>query len=302
MAEERLIDDDKDKKYRIKVNADGEEELVIDESRSEQTENIEEVSFEAPESEDNDEDAAVMTPEQYAAKLEQERLEREERQAKAKDLVEKAEKDLKTERYATALDYLEQAEELDGENGEIYALRMRVYTRDFTDYTQIEDAAKSAEGVKEYAEREVKDAIYKKASASLEQNIAELRAKVTVLNKENEQKKAERAVTFEKDKKIAIIFFVCAFVLFAAMASLCGYFASIIYTVSNGSYLVTTCVFAGISFLLLLVTAFAARKLNVACRRVKLNNRNTSTSLGRELLEKQARLKAFIEIRDSLKA
>ena len=31
MAEERLIDADKDKKYRIKINADGEEELVVDE-------------------------------------------------------------------------------------------------------------------------------------------------------------------------------------------------------------------------------------------------------------------------------
>ena len=30
MAEERLIDEDKDKKYRIKINADGEEELVIE--------------------------------------------------------------------------------------------------------------------------------------------------------------------------------------------------------------------------------------------------------------------------------
>ena len=71
MAEERLIDDDKDKKYRIKINADGEEELVINEDAEEQTENVEEVAFEAPEQEDNDEEAAVLTPEQYAAKCEQ---------------------------------------------------------------------------------------------------------------------------------------------------------------------------------------------------------------------------------------
>ena len=32
MAEERLIDDDKDKKYKIRKNADGEDELYIDDT------------------------------------------------------------------------------------------------------------------------------------------------------------------------------------------------------------------------------------------------------------------------------
>lgn len=302
MAEERLIDDDKDKKYRIKVNADGEEELVIEEGKEETAENAEEVAFEAPEVEENDEDAAVMTPEQYALKLEQEKKEREERQAKARDLVKKAEADLKVEKYATALDYLEQAEELDSENGDIYALRMRVYTRDFTDYTQVSQAAENAEGVAKYADGEVKAAISKKASATLDENISSLRNQVVALNKQNEEKKAERAVKFKAERKTAIIFFACAFALLALSASLCGYFASVIYTVSTGKYLVLTCVFGALSAIMLLVLAFAARRLNVACRRIRLNNRNTSTSLGRELLEKQAQLKAFIQIRDSLKA
>lgn len=302
MAEERLIDDDKDKKYRIKINADGEEELVINEDAEEQAENVEEVAFEAPEQEENDEEAAVMTPEQYAAKLEQERIKREEQQAEARGLVEKAEADCKAEKFATALEYLEQAEEIDETNGDIYALRMRVYTRDFTDYTQVEEAAESAEGVKQYASAEVKREIANKASAVLDENIAALRGKVTTLNKQNEEKKAERAVRFKADRKKAVIIFSVVFIAFVAASVLCGYFASIIYTVSTGKYLVLTCVFAGIAFLLLIVLAFTARFLNIACRRVRLNNRNTSTSLGRELLENQAKLKAFIEIRDSLKA
>ena len=43
MAEERLIDTDKDKKYRIRKNADGEDELYIDDTAEE--EQVEEVSF-----------------------------------------------------------------------------------------------------------------------------------------------------------------------------------------------------------------------------------------------------------------
>lgn len=301
MAEERLIDDDKDKKYRIAINADGEEELVIEEGKEEEAENAEEVAFEAPEAEDGDEEAAIMTPEQYALKLEREKKEREERQAKARELVEKAEAELKAEKYATALEYLERAEEFDGESGDVYALRMRVYTLDFTDFTQVSKAAENVEGVKNYASAEVKAATYKKACTALDDNIASLRGKVIALNKENEEKKAERAVRFKAERKNALIFFACAFALLAAAAGLCGYFATIIYTVSTGKYLILTCVFGGISVLLLLLVAFAARMLNVACRRIRLNNRNTSTSLGRELLEKQAQLKAFIEIRDCLK-
>ncbi len=56
MAEERLIDADKDKKYRIKINADGEEELVVDEGVEPVEEVVQEVLFEVEEiSEDNEE-------------------------------------------------------------------------------------------------------------------------------------------------------------------------------------------------------------------------------------------------------
>ncbi len=65
MAEERLIDDDKDRKYKIRKNADGEDELVVDDAPEEET--VEEVGFEVPEL-DGDEEAAVMTPEQLAAR------------------------------------------------------------------------------------------------------------------------------------------------------------------------------------------------------------------------------------------
>ena len=302
MAEERLIDDDKDKKYRIKINEDGEQELVIDESQAPQeVQPVEEVSFEAPENYEQDEEAASLTPEQYAQKLEQLKKDREERRAKACELVKNAEKDAALEKYATALEYLAKAEELDSENGDIYALRMAVYTRDFTDFEQITDAAESAEGVKKYTTAEVKHELYKKAEKKLEENIAKLRGKVKSLNDENEKKKAERAVKFTADRNKAIIIFGCIFALFAASVSLCGYFASIIYTVSTGLYLALTITFAAVSFVLIIACAFAARNLLISLRRLKMNGKNTSTSLGRELLEQQARLKAFIDVRDSLK-
>ena len=303
MAEERLIDEDKDKKYRIKINEDGEQELVIDESQTpEENENVEELSFEMPEDYEQDEEAALMTGEQYAQMMEQKKKEREERKAKARELVSKAESDSKLEKYATALEYLAKAEELDSENGDIYAMRISVYTRGLTDFEQIKDAAESAEGVKNYTSAEVRQELYKKAEKKLEENITKLRGKVKTLNDENEQKKAERAVKFSADRKKAVIIFACLFAAFAVAVSLSGYFGSIIYTVSTGMYLALTIVFAVISLILLVACAFSARYLNITCRRLKLNSKNTSTSLGRELLEQQARLKAFIDVRDCLKA
>ena len=61
MAEERLIDDDKDRKYKIRKNADGEDELYIDLEESEE-ESGESLEFEVPEFETDDEEAAVLTP------------------------------------------------------------------------------------------------------------------------------------------------------------------------------------------------------------------------------------------------
>ena len=60
MAEERLIDDDKDKKYKIRKNADGEDELYIDDTEEETVsdepvviaEQIEPIHEEQPKSED----------------------------------------------------------------------------------------------------------------------------------------------------------------------------------------------------------------------------------------------------------
>ena len=66
MAEERLIDDDKDRKYKIRVNEDGEEELIIAPQTA--AEEAAEIDFEVPDFDDDDEEAAVMTPEQLAAR------------------------------------------------------------------------------------------------------------------------------------------------------------------------------------------------------------------------------------------
>lgn len=300
MAEERLIDDDKDKKYRIRLNEDGEEELVVDDGEQ-PTESVQEVMFEVEEVKEDNEEEAVMTPEQLAAKREREEMERAERQKQVEELLEKAKSECLLYRYGTALEYLEKVEELDGSNGELHALKLVAYTRDFTDYSQITVAVNGIDELAEYTPQERKEELRAKAAPSLEQNIAELRANVSEMNRQNEEKKAERAVKFTRDRNVALYVFAGIFAALALCVGLTAYFATIIYTVSTGKYLILTCVFGGLSLVVLLALAVAARYVNITCRRVNKNKRNTSTQLGRDLLKEQEKLKAFIAVYSALK-
>lgn len=301
MAEERLIDADKDKKYRIKVNADGEEELVV-EGGEEAPAEIEEVMFAVPdEVEALPEDEQGLTPEQLAEKREREEAEAAERKERVDGLLEKAKSDILLYRFATALEFIEQAEEIDGENGEAQALKLEAYTRRFTDYSQIVPASECADKLARYTSPERKEELFKAAAPSLEGEIAKLRTTVSAMNKQNEEKKAERAVRFNRDRNIAIGVFCALFAVLVTFAALSGHFATLIRTVPTNYYLVLTLVFAGLALAALIAAAFAARFLNITCRRVRLNKRNTTTQLGRDLLAEQAKLKAFIAVYSALK-
>lgn len=301
MAEERIIDDDtdkdKDKKYRFRIGEDGEEELVIDGYPEEEEPKKEEVEFDVPDvPETDDEEAAIMTPEQLAAKLAREEAERAEKEKRIADLLDKAKADCESEGYATALEYLREVEELSPENGEIYALRTIAYTRNFTDYARATVAAESADDLKEYTPKERRDEILAYAAPSLNENIEKTTAKISELDRENEEKKAERAVRFLADRKRAIKIFACVAAPFAVFLALGIFFASIMFSVTSFTYIALAIIFGSLTLVAFVLLIFASRGLNTACRRVRLNGKNTSTKLGRELIENQNELEALKEI------
>lgn len=286
MAEERIIDNDRDSRYRFRVNEDGEEELVIDD--------VEDAPVE--------EEAADEKQYDYGA--EQAQLDEEERKKREKrigELLESAKSDISKFKYSTALEYLEELEELDRENGELYALRVTAYTSGFTDYSQITVAAKNADGIKRYASAERKAELFAKCHEGLEENIEELRKEITRLDEENEQKKAQRAIKFKADRIRALIAFAVFFAALATCAALAGYFSTLIHTVPTDKYTVLTIVFGALAGVMLIADAFAARWVNITFRRMRLNKRNTSTQLGREVLSEQIRLKAFLALYSALK-
>lgn len=290
MAEERLIDDDIDRnrKFRVRVGEDGEEELYIDEPPTES----EEMVFLTPDDEDEDDDDVAL-----ALEREQERQENERRRTAE---LEAAQTDISSGRFSTALEHIAAAAQCGADEGATGLLYMRAYTKDFTDFAQIVPASEHAAEAKG-GDAETRRNLLARAGGGLEDNIKSLRAKVAELDAQNSEAKKQREVRLKAQRAKCLAAFFAALVPFIVCLALCIYFAAIIYTVSTGLYLALTVSFGCLALLLLVVWAFACRKLITVCTRLRQNRLNSSTKLGRELLVAQSKLRAFIAVLGALK-
>ncbi|MGN0813117.1 MAG: hypothetical protein ACI4MQ_06400 [Candidatus Coproplasma sp.] len=292
MAEERLIDTDKDKKYRIRKNADGEDELYIDESVEE--EEVEEVTFMV-------EDEAEEGQEDYAERYTVSEEERAQRAKEAEEFIQNARRECEEGRFATAADFLEKALELDGENGEIYALELVIYTRNFTDYSRMKDALEYADELKQYTSLKTKQELFAKAKQGLEENIESLQKTVDDLSEENEKQKAVRAKKFVADRNGTAVLMSLVLAIFAVLAGLSIYCYLNIHSVQTNGYLIAAIALSAVAFVAFVISGIILSKLLTACRRVRLNNKNTATELGRTMLARKADLDAFTAIYEALK-
>jgi hypothetical protein len=287
MAEERLIDDDlnKDKKYKIRVNEDGEEELYIDESEDGEDEETDIPVFEVQESDTDDEEAAVLTPEQLA---ERERLKAEEeraREEKSENFINQTVDKLSCGDFEGALFAANKAEEVGLRLGEVYSLKLRALTRDFSDYNNLEESAAVCDSVKAECTDEQKQGLLAIA-AGYKKKVATLTHETEELKKKNDEGKEERRGYFASKKKRGFALFLATAIPFAVFLILAISFSTIMFSDENGLFLVLTIVFAALALATLIATVFTARTFWDAERNVKLNEKDTSTELGRQYLAK----------------
>lgn len=294
MAEERLIDNDEDKnrKYRIRKNADGEDELIIIAGGDEEAEDIQDGQFYVAEAEEDDEEAAVMTPEQLAERdrLMREEQERLDRFCEVK--LERARTLLTEDDYDGAAYELSLAEEQDGKNGAVSAMKLRAVSRNFTDFTRLEECVQSAEAVAENCSDEQKKELAE-VSQPLVTLIGETTREVEQLYTENEVKRAERQVVFLARRKRAGLYFLCTALPFLAFLILALSYSTVMFAKQDGTNIVLTIVFAAIALLFFIATLVTAHKLWAAQRNISLNGKNSSTKLGRKYEEKTSFLKAL---------
>lgn len=284
MAEERLIDDDKDRKYKIRKNADGEDELVIDETPDGEDEESDIPVFDIPVYTEDDEDAAVLTPEQLA---ERDRKKREAEEARAEKLnaaMEKAKGQLDEGDFEAALYTLNKVQDVADGSGDYYCLKLKTLSRNFTDFVSLEECAEVADCVRDYAGEESKAELKELASEYFKKS-DELEEATAKLHEENEGKKEERrAVLTERKAKAARNYYLTA-LPFVVMLVLTIVFSTLMFSAKNGVYLILTIVFAALTVVLLVITLFTARKLLEAKRNLKWNENDKSTRLGREYLQ-----------------
>ncbi len=296
MAEERLIDEDKDRKYKIRKNADGEDELVID-AEADVEEEFEEVEFEVTESDFDDEEAAVMTPEQLAAREKA----REEAEAKrVEELnshISRAQSLVDEGKFEDATFVLDAAAELDRGNGKVYALKLIALTEGFTKFSNSYDATEAAEGVLAFATAEEKAELAAK-TGDIWGVIENYRQKATELERENEAGKSARRAKFTaKRKKSAALFGATAGPL-AVFAALAGYFGANMHSQLSNVYMTLFFVFIGLTAACFIATVITARGLWASVNLLKRNEKNSSTKIGREYEAASAELKLLNKINE----
>ncbi len=281
MAEERSIDRDKDKKYKIRINEDGEEELYIDETEDEEEEQG--MEFEVPDLDEDDEEAAILTPEQLAELEEKRAREALERAERISVLFKEGD-----ERYASgdmsgAIDKYSAILELDDKNGLAYVCLLKAFTYGFTNFEEVEAIEELTDGVATYATPEERERLlpFEELVKNEVNSRKRFMEECSVINEEGRE---SRRSVFAKAKKKASIAFIATITPFVIALAMTILFSTMMFADKDGLYLVLTGVFGGVSIVLFFVTVFTARAFVSASRRVRLNKKDTSTKAGRAYL------------------
>lgn len=281
MAEERLIDEDKDRKYRIRINEDGEEELVIVDPDDAVAEEEEIPVFDVPVYEQDDEEAAVLTPEQLA---ERNRLREEEERSRAEKLDKLVaetrarldEGDFEAAQYAAG-----KAELISPENGEVCFLKLKALSRNLTEFNNLEQCAAAADGVRSFTAENMK-AELKALSGVLKTRIAEAEENTADLRERNEAGKQERRAEFMRRRKNALTQLIACAAPFLALLIATIALSTMMFSAENGAFLIATIAVGALAFIAFICTLVAANKYWSAVRNVRLNETDGATKLGRE--------------------
>lgn len=284
MAEERLIDDDKDRKYKIRKNADGEDELYIDDDAEPEEEPVD--VFIAPDDEDGE---GLLTPEQLEAREKLREEAEKKRKEELKTHIGKI-KELLGKDFYGAIDEAASAEEAGRNDAEFAVYKLLAYSNELTDFAHGEEILEAVEVIESSATAEQKN-ILKDNSQKLVGQIRELREKTRKISEENEKGKDERRPVFASRRNKALVFFGCSFAPLVIFIVLACVFGSMIYAVRD-SYvnLILTIVFAALAVICFAVLVVALKKLWTAQRHVKMNESDQYTKIGREFIEKRSSL------------
>lgn len=293
--EERMIDDEYGRGVRLKKTADGyvdvtdelAEELVGDEVVEKESD---EVHFEFPTMDEDDEDLVGLSNEEAAALRQKKKEAAAKRKAKYDKVCAEGEALLASGSYHAAELKFEKALEMD----ELATVASVGYWR-----AKTENFANPDVLIGEYAENgidsleydlglEATDIIKRDYKEVFEKRVAQLEEEEKPLIEKVEKVQERRRDVLSSRVQRACLAFVASAIPFIVGVILTIVYALKITTVNDNSYVLPTAVLGGVTFLLLFVfIVFANRFLN-GIRMYRRNERLSSTEEGLRLLEIRA--------------
>lgn len=295
--ERRVLEEDELRTIKVKRNAEEGIDDVLDPLAEEGIEDEELIiEIPEPESDEYDEDLVGLTPEQLKAELA--RREQAEREAMQKrdELIKEGQTRLSEEDFEGAIAFFEQAVLYDSESEEATRGLWLARTRNFTDDTPFyeEETALEVSQANDRTKAFLREQVGERLSvkrAELEAQAAPLREKVT------EGQNARRGA-FQENRKYYLLRFSIFTALAVAFAVGCAVSASYLVRTTGSAPLVCLICFAALTFVSLIVALLFSRKLVVAVRLCRANERLSSTEEGAKLEELERTLGCLKSVLD----
>ncbi len=285
--EERIIDDPR--KIKVKRNGAGGIEDATDELAPDAGEGAEEeLELTLPEEEFEDEDLIGLAPSQLAKELERREKEAEEMRAERDRLLAEAERAAKREDYEGAEPFYAQALLYDGESEAAKRGIWICRTRNFTQTEPLFRRTVAAEFAA--ADGETREFVLSKIGETLRMDRDETERQAAPLRERVHGAQEKRRGAFRDNRNYYLVrfcVFAAVFVLFALAA---GISATFIVRTQGIVPIVLAAAFGGIALIGLAVAFLFSRKLVVAQRLVRDNEKLSSTEEGAQLARLEERL------------
>ena len=291
--EERMIDDEYGRGVRFRKTKDGfvdvtDESLETENDEETGEEYAEEALFEFPTFDENDdEDMAMLTPEEAMALKKQKEEERARRQAEYERLCAEGEEQLALGSFHTAELKFEKALLLDDEATEASVGYWRAKTEDFANPDALvgEYAESSIESLEFDLGYQATDIIRKKYEKVFLRRIDELTAEEEPLAQTIEEKQAKRRTVIRERLKKSGLATAIAAVPAITLLILTIVFAFKIFSVVDDRYIVPTIVLGAAFLVAFIVFILVANKLINNWRMHRTNERLSASDEGLRLME-----------------
>ena len=288
--EERIIDDEYGRGIRLRKTENGyvdvTDELVEDGDESEDV-NYDEIAFEFPDMDEDDEDLVSLTPEEAIELRKRKAEEIENRRRQYTQSCADGEKLLDSGSFHAAELKFETALKLDPYGKDATVGYWRAKTANFTnpDALMSEYVDVGIENLESDLGYEALDELKRRYPEVFAKRLKELQAEKTPVESEVLAKRENRRkIITQKLTKAAWRFSIAA-IITLVLLTVTIVLATKIFTTREGEFILPTIISGAVTLVSLIVSLVFTNKLLNVVRMYRLNENNSSTELGRKLVE-----------------